>query len=85
MSVLHGPPRLPASSKARRSHTLVPPPPRPPVPRSAGGYLLQLEVAQLLLVMASTQLYSPLARGHLGEHPYLEALMQVGEARAVPA
>lgn len=48
-------------------------------PRAAGGagdYLLQLEAAQLLLVLCSSQLYSAGARGAPGQHPFLESLMQ---------
>lgn len=57
-------------------HSLALLPPNPS--RSTGNYLLQLEAVQLLLVMCSTQLFTPQARGQLGEHPFLEAIMQVG-------
>lgn len=40
------------------------------------GYALLLECAQLLLTLGSSALYSPSARGQLGQHPYLDALMQ---------
>lgn len=44
---------------------------------SSGSYLVQLEVIHLLLVLCSTQLFTPSARAHLGAHPYMEAIMQV--------
>eukprot|EP00887_Chlorella_sp_A99_P007913 scaffold12.g7913.t1 len=37
---------------------------------------LQLEAVQLLLVLCSSQLYSPSPRAQLGQHPFLEVLMQ---------
>ena len=44
---------------------------------SSGGYvLLLLECCQLLLVLGSSVLYSPSARGQLGQHPYLDAAMR---------
>ena len=47
---------------------------------TAGDYLVQLETMQLLLVLCSTQLYATAARGLGGEHPFLEAIMQQGDA-----
>lgn len=49
------------------------------LPRSAAGghgYTLLLECAQLLLALGSSALYSPSARGQLGQHPFLDAMMQ---------
>lgn len=40
------------------------------------GYTLLLECAQLLLGLGSSALYSPSARGQLGQHPFLDAMMQ---------
>lgn len=37
--------------------------------------MAHLEAVQLLLVMASTQLYSPTATGHWGAHPLTEAML----------
>jgi hypothetical protein len=37
--------------------------------------MLLLECAQLLLALFSSALYSPSARGTLGQHPYLDAAM----------
>ena len=48
-----------------------------------GNYLLQLEVVHLLLVLCSTQLFTPSARSALGAHPFVDAIMQVGDRRAV--
>lgn len=56
-------------------HTHAPPPNL--LPRSAaGGYTLLLECARLLLALGSSVLYSPSARGQLGQHPYLDSAMQ---------
>jgi hypothetical protein len=41
--------------------------------------MLLLECSQLLLVLFSSVLYSPSARGPLGQHPYLDAAMQQKE------
>lgn len=57
--------------------------PQPPPRRSAGNYLVQLEVVQLLLVLCSTQLFTPSARAFLGGHPFIEAIMQVSGARGL--
>ncbi|PSC74556.1 dymeclin-like isoform X1 [Micractinium conductrix] len=43
---------------------------------ATGGYMLLLECSQLLLALGSSALYSPSARGQLGQHPFLDALMQ---------
>ncbi|KAK9806635.1 hypothetical protein WJX73_002684 [Symbiochloris irregularis] len=42
----------------------------------ARTYMMHLEAVQLLLVMASTQLYSPLPTGHWGAHPFTDAIME---------
>lgn len=70
----------------------VPPPPHssPLMPVVGGSldslrcspstsYMLLLECSQLLLVLFSSVLYSPSARGPLGQHPYLDAAMQQKE------
>ena len=39
-------------------------------------YLLHVEIINLLLVLASTQLYSTSASAPVGTHPFIDALMQ---------
>ncbi|KAL4436850.1 hypothetical protein ABPG75_003989 [Micractinium tetrahymenae] len=43
---------------------------------AGGGYMLLLECGRLLLALFSSALYSPTARGALGQHPYFDAAMQ---------
>ncbi len=38
--------------------------------------MLLLECSRLALALFSSALYSPNARGELGQHPYLDAVMQ---------
>lgn len=43
---------------------------------AAGGYMLLLECSRLLLALGCSALYSPVARGEIGQHPFLDAAMQ---------
>lgn len=43
---------------------------------SGQSYLLHVETINLLLVLSSTQLYSTSASAPLGNHPFIDALMQ---------
>ncbi|KAL4432564.1 hypothetical protein ABPG77_000501 [Micractinium sp. CCAP 211/92] len=43
---------------------------------AGGGYMLLVECSRLALALFSSALYSPNARGELGQHPYLDAAMQ---------
>ena len=43
---------------------------------SGAGYLLQWEATNLLLVMASTQLYTPTATAAPGAHPFTSAMLE---------
>jgi len=55
----------------------------PARPGRADTYLLHWELLNTLLVMGSTQLYTPNAGGAPGAHPFTEALL--GAADLVPA
>ena len=44
--------------------------------RSGAGYLLQWEATNLLLAMASTQLYTPTATAAAGAHPFTAAMLE---------
>ena len=43
---------------------------------SGAGYLLQWEVTNLLIVMASTQLYTPTATAAPGAHPFTSTILE---------
>ena len=87
-----------ARAQAVGQQTSRPPATTSPFPSSsllssaAGGhgYTLRLECTQLLLALGSSALYNPSARGQLGQHPFLDALMQQrdlanpSECRRVP-
>ena len=45
-------------------------------PRCRASYLVRLEAVQLLVVLISSQLYSPAAAGPADAHPFTAALMQ---------
>ncbi|CAL8468041.1 g7580 [Coccomyxa elongata] len=52
------------------------PPPKSPRSPSAASYLFDWEVINLLLVMTSTQLYTPTATAQTNAHPFTSALLQ---------
>jgi hypothetical protein len=45
-------------------------------PCSPAMHLLHLEVTHLLLVMTSTQLYTPTAAAFPGAHPFTESILE---------